>query len=242
MKHFSVRHLDQARSLYEQAEAKRWSVPNMRKDDQRLHCEYWTSKAREILDRPHLAEADRQACLWVLGVVRAIVRPLGIYIHGLSRDHTDNWAERARSAKAQLRAREARQGLRPASKPATKKVPNSSPDPIQTPPGLAGATIVVVGGEPDNVLLEHFRDAGFTLDWTPANIRQVQATVERIKLRKVTGVIFLADLNRHANFFLVRDACRLSSTPLIMGTKGLAAMKRALEQLSEQKGRLPKSA
>jgi hypothetical protein len=80
------------------------------------------------------------------------------------------------------------------------------------------------------------------LDWTPTNIRQVQSLVERIKVGKVDGVIFLADANRHLNFFLVRDACRLSSTPLTLATRGLAAMRRALEQLSEQITRVPKSA
>lgn len=244
MKRFLASQLERALDLYEQVEANRWEVPNMGEDDKQLHCEFWTFKARALLVDKNLAEPDQRACLWVLGVVRAIAAQAGIYVHGLSRNHHDNWPARAKAVGARLRARRNRSVLEPTCGPRSKvkDARSSSPDPPRSFPRLAGTTIVVIGGEPDNVLLARLRDADFTLEWTPANVRQVQAAVERIRGGKVGGVIFLADQNRHANFFLVRDACRLSSTPLTLGTKGLAAMRRALEHLSEQIARLPKSA
>lgn len=242
MKHFTPEQLEITIALYEHVEANRWEVPNMHVDDQQLHCEFWTFKARALLDDKHLPQADRLACLWVLGVTRAIAGQAGFYVHGLSRDHFDDWCSRARSAAKRIVARKKRAETAPAPKLEARKTKEFTPEAAPHLPGLVGATIVVIGGEPDTTLLERFRDADFTLDWTPTNVRQVQALVERIKVGKVDGVIFLADVNRHVNFYLVRDACRLSSIPLTLGTKGLAAMRRALEHLSEQIARLSKSA
>lgn len=242
MKRFTPEQLERSIDLYEHVEAKRWDVPNMQLDEQQLHCEFWTFKARALLEDGRLPQPDHLACRWVLGVTRAIASQAGIYVHGLSRDHTDDWASRAGSAAKRILARMKRAETAPARKPAARKTEDSTPEASPHFPTLVGATIVVIGGEPDTTLLERFRDAEFTLDWTPTNIRQVQALVERIKVGKVDGVIFLADLNRHVNFFLVRDACRLSSTPLVLTTRGLAATRRALEQLNEQVTRLPRSA
>jgi hypothetical protein len=242
MKHFTPDELERTIDLYEHVEANRWEVPKMREDDKRLHCEFWAFKARAILEERHLSPADEAACTWVLGVTLAIATQAGIYVHGLSRDHSEDWAGRARLAAQRIRARQMRVETVPVPRPEARKTEAPTPERAPHLPGLVGANIVVVGGEPDTAVLERLRGAEFTLDWTPTNIRQVQSLVERIKVGKVDGVIFLADANRHLNFFLVRDACRLSSTPLTLATRGLAAMRRALEQLNEQITRVPKSA
>lgn len=242
MKRFTPEQLERAIDLYEHVEVNRRDVPNMHLDDLQLHCEFWTFKARALLEDSRLPQPDHLACLWVLGVTRAIARQAGINVHGLSRDHSDDWASRARSAAKRILARMKRAETAPARKPKARTTDDSTPEASPHLASLVGATIVVIGGEPDTTLLERFRAADFTLDWTPTNVRQVQALVERIKVGKVDGVIFLADVNRHVNFYLVRDACRLSSIPLTVGTKGLAAMRRALEHLSERIARLRKSA
>lgn len=242
MKRFTAEQLERATDLYEHVEANRWDMATMSKEDCQLQCEFWVFKARALPEQDRLPEHDQLACIWVLGVVLAIATQQRVYVYGLSRDHSDDWSARARSTATRILARRKRAETASTRKPQARQAQDSAPEPPPHLPGLAGATIVVMGGEPDTTLLERFRDADFRLDWTPSNIRQVQSVVERIKLGKVDGVIFLADLNRHVNFFLVRDACRLSSTPLTLATRGLAAMRRALEQLNEQRARLPESA
>ena len=236
MKRFLASQLERALDLHEYVESERWELATMTDDDKQLHCEFWVFKARALLADDTLPKPDQDACRWILGVARAIAAQTGIYVHGLSRNHHDNWSARAKAVGARLRARQKRRALDATRVPRSKvtDVRSSSPDPSPSFPRLAGATVVVIGGEPDNVLLARLRDADFTLDWTPANVRQVQAAVERIRKGKVGGVIFLADLNRHASFYLVRDACRLSGTPLTLGTKGLAAIRSALGKLDEQ--------
>ena len=187
MKHFTAEQLERAIDLYEHVDANRWEVPSMRDEDKQLQCEFWTFKARALLADKDLAEPDQRACLWVLGVARAIAAQTGIYVHGLSRYHSDNWAARARATGARTRARQERRESSPTAKQEVTKVRSSAPEPAPHFPALAGATIVVVGGEPDNTILGRFQDADFTLDWTPTNIRQVQALVERIKSARSTG-------------------------------------------------------
>lgn len=244
MKHFLASQLERALDLYEYVESDRWELATLNDEDKLLHCEFWVFKARALLADDTLSKPDQDACLWVLGVARAIAAHTGVYVHGLSRDHHDNWSARAKAVGARLRARQKRRILEPTqvSRSRVTAVRTSSPDPSPRFPRLAGSTIVVIGGEPDNVLLDRLRDADFTLEWTPANVRQVQAAVERIHRGKVGGVIFLADQNRHASFYLVRDACRLSGTPLTLGTKGLTAMRAALAELNKQVEQSLKSA
>jgi hypothetical protein len=101
-------------------------------------------------------------------------------------------------------------------------------------PNLAGRSLLVVGGEADDAVLDHLRDAELALDWIPSNVRQVQSAVERIRRGSVDGVVFLVDLNSHVNSTVIRKACCFRNTPVVMGTKGVAGIVRALKQLDEQ--------
>lgn len=248
MKRFSPARLERALDLYEHVDANRWELIHMPSDDRRLHCEFWVFKARALLEADDLSEHDGQACQWVLGVARAIAAQLGLYIYGISRHHHDDWASRARAAGKRIRARQRRPNTDAVpprkSKVAETHVATEDDAPLRPLyfPRLDGTTVLIIGGEPDNVVLDRFRGADFTLDWIPTNIRQVQAVTERIRSGKLGGVIFLADLNRHASFALVRDACRLSQTPMTLATRGLAGIRRALEQLNARSSQLRQSA
>jgi hypothetical protein len=112
----------------------------------------------------------------------------------------------------------------------------TSKSPARVPeflPELQGRTILVVGGEHDAAVVERYQEAGFVLDWIPGNVRQVQGVVVRIGRGRVGGVIFLSDLNRHTSFFTVREACRKSGTPIVLGTRGAGGIERALGSLNK---------
>ena len=122
MKRFDEAQLQRAIDLYEHVEANRWEVPNMREDDKQLYCELWAFKARALLEERDLSQADQLACHWVLGVTLAIVSQARIYVHGLSRDHSDDWAARARSAAIRIRARRKRAETPPKPRPESRRV------------------------------------------------------------------------------------------------------------------------
>lgn len=245
MKYFDPDQLEIALALHEHVEANRWDVNNLPDDQLQFQCEFWVFTARSLLDGS-LPEPDRQACLWTLSVVKAIAGGRGIYIFGLNAKHTDDWRARARVARARLVGRRKRPATVKAVAPKPKVVSTPRPvvaKPAQALPGLCGSTIVIIGDEPDQVLLERYRDAGFALDWVPGrNVRQVQAAMERIKGGRVGGVVFLADANRHASFIAMRSACQFSNTPMTLGVRGVAAMGRALQALSEARAAVRASA
>lgn len=237
MKRFEAEQLDRAADLAREVDERAWIANKLPESERQLLCEYWAFNARALLDET-LSEPDRMACLWVLHVVKGIARTAQIFVFGLKRDHQDDWAARARRTGARLHAREKRKAAQPAPipKPKVAEVRSAALAAQPSLPKLDGKIILLVGGEPDNVLLERLAGSEFTLEWIPSNVRQVQAATDRIRLGKVGGVVFLTDLNRHASFYMIRDACSLSSTPVVFGTKGLAATRRALEDLNERAG------
>lgn len=244
MKHFDPDQLERALALHEHVEANRWDANNLPNDERQLQCEFWVFTARALLE-DSLPEPDRQACLWVLSVIRAIASTNQIYVFGLNSKHTDDWGARARLARVRLLARRKRPtpATPVAPKPKVGSTQPVTPAPPPSVPALNGLNVVIIGDEPDNVLLDRYRDSSFTLDWVPGrNVRQVQAAMERIKLGHVGGVVFLVDANRHASFIAIRTACRFSGTPMTLGFRGVAAMGRALQQLNEARAAVRVSA
>ena len=173
--------------------------------------------------------------------MKAIACTTETYIFGLRHDHRADWGSRGRLLRARLLGRVTRRELRelgstaPAIVPMNvTKLPVRRVDAVPKTRHLSGMTIVVIGGIVDRVLLDRYRDVEFTLEWVPGeNVRQVQALEERVRRGHVGGVIFLSDLNRHASFHGIRSACAVSGTPLVITSKGAAALARALRDLDE---------
>jgi hypothetical protein len=229
---FSPEHLVKARSLYDRVQADRFTTPTMSTEEERLLCLAWASEARLLMDRD-LGLHDLRACRWVLYIVRAIAAGR-FFVFGLSRSHDADWRSRLRQIENGLRVERQKHRLterhRKSPSPRLVGVEPALPE-LQN---LSGRLVLVVGGEPDDAVLDHFQEAEFALHWVPDNIRRVQAAEERIRKGRVDGVVLLIDLNGHVTFAMVRNACRARGTPFITGTKGVAGVSRALAQLDEQ--------
>lgn len=242
MKNFLPQQLDEALDLYEHVEANRWAVADLKSDELLLQCQLWAFTARAILDG-QVSEPDRQACLWVLAVVTAIARTANVFVFGLSKRHEDDWAARARTVAARLRARRMRKS-EPQSATAQAIVRASPrptvlyPAPTSTSsfPALAGSHVLIVGGVPDPMVMHRYRDAEFTLEWVSGgNVRQIQALAERTQRGFIGGLVFLTDLNRHASFDMLRKASRISSTPMVLSSRGGTSIEQALHKLNQEK-------
>lgn len=231
---FSHQRLGRALPLYEKVQALRWETGAMSAAEEETICRMWVCQACALLEEADLPEQDRNACLWIKRLVKAIAAGR-FYIHGLARDHAGNWRLLVRDHERQLRSLQQRLE-RVESRRTSCVVKAVRPEPIAGPtfPSLAGRTILIVGGEADDAVLDHLRDASFNLDWIPDSVRKVQAAVERVRRGRVDGVVFLTDLNGHVTFAMVRNASRFRCTPMVMGTRGVAGVVRALEQLDEQ--------
>jgi hypothetical protein len=231
--HFSPSQLDRALPLYESVQQYRWETSAMSEEEEQTICRLWVCQACALLEE-RLSAPDRSACLWVKRVVKAIAWGR-FYVHGLSRDHQGDWRLLIRDFTRHLRSIQHRlERSEPHRQSCVIKV--ASPQSAGGPsfPRLAGRTVLIVGGEADDAVLDHLQEASFDLDWVPDNIRRIQSAVERIRRGRVDGVVFLTDLNGHVTFAMVRNACRFRNTPMVMGTKGVAGVVRALEQLDEQ--------
>lgn len=238
---FRVDLLKRASALYADVEARRWEARTMNEHDRKLLCECWVAEAR-ALTITWLGADDLEVCRWIFRVVKAIACTTETYIFGLRHDHRADWESRARLLRAHLLARARQREHRESARTAPAVVPMNVTrlpvrrvDAVVKTKHLAGMTIVVIGGVVDRVLLDRYRDVEFTLEWVPGeNVRQVQALEDRVRKGHVGGVIFLSDLNRHASFHGIRSACAVSGTPLVITTKGAAALGRALEQLNDE--------
>jgi hypothetical protein len=223
--------LERALDLYASVEATRHDTQFMSREEEELTCAVWVCRSRALLEEP-LTGADRRACRWVLQVVRAKCRDR-FYVHGLSLTHQAHWRRRARDIEKELRAAQRVSRSSPPKKSTIPEVGNVLRKMMHGLDPLAGTEIVIIGGEADEAILCQFQEADFTLTWVDSNVRQVQAAVERIRKGKVNGVVFLVDLNCHPSFYRVRSACRSSRTLLVLGTKGLSSICRALRTLAE---------
>lgn len=231
---FSPDQLGRALPLFKSVQALRWETGAMTPAEEETLCRMWVCEACALLEEADLPDEDRNACLWIKRVVKAIASGR-FYVHGLAREHQGNWRLLTRDLERQLRS--VRHKLERGERHRKSSVINAArQEPVAGPtfPSLEGSTILVIGGEADSAVLDHLRDASFSLDWIPDNIRKIQPAVERIRRGRVDGVVFLTDLNGHVTFAMVRNACRFRRTPMVMGTKGVAGVVRALEQLDEQ--------
>lgn len=246
---FCVDLLERASALYADVEARRWEARTMNEHDRKLLCECWVAEARALTETL-LGSDDLEVCRWIFRVVKAIACTTETYIFGLRHDHRTDWASRARLLRDRLLVRARRGELRESGCTAPTVVPMNVTrlpvrrvDVVVKTKHLSGMTVVVIGGVVDRVLLDRYRDAEFKLEWVPGeNVRQVQALEERVRRGHVGGVIFLSDLNRHASFHVIRSACAASGTPLVITTKGAAALERALRDLDDGREPVPSSA
>ena len=101
---FSSRRLERALDLVEQVDERRWTMAALSEYERKVHFEFWTCRARALLQEEELTEPDREACQWVLSVVCALAHQSRTYVFGLSRDHRADWSSRARAARARLLA------------------------------------------------------------------------------------------------------------------------------------------
>jgi len=240
---FSAEHLERTINLFEEVEAHRWVLNAAPAHERQLVCELWVCKARAFLEED-LSNDDKQACLWVLHVVRGIARSSGLYIKGLGRNDRDDWASRARAGSARLRARRRSDQQKAPPKPKTKAANNRTihAKAVRSFPNLVGATFVVVGGEQEITMLDRYRNAGMSLIWVPASVRQIEACADRVRRGGVDGVIFLTDRNSHSFQKMLRNACRASGTAFEFSATGTASIEGALEKLNERREPMPESA
>lgn len=240
---FSPAKLERTIDLVEAVDAQRWEVNTAKENERRLLCEFWACRARALLEE-QLGDDDRGACLWVLHVVKGIAYGTGFFIKGLGRNDRDDWAARARAGGARLRANRRRDQQAPPSKPKSKVAERrmSHRKDARSFPNLVGTTLLVVGGDQDIAVLDRYRKAGINLEWVPGNVRQVEASADRIRRGGVDGVIFLTDRNPHAFQTMVRDACRYSDTSFEFSASGIASIEGTLQRLSDRKEPMPHSA
>lgn len=242
MKRFDPKELVVARSLHDDVELRHWDANHLPEDDRRLQCESWVYRARALLDMD-LAEPDRQACLWILSVVRAIAGVTHLHILGLSREHDKDWALLSRATEARMLARtRKRASSQPHLKAKVVEIKVAEARKVRSFPKLVGAHLILIGGERKPTFLDRFQGDGLHLDWVPGNVRQVDGIIKSIRAGGLDGVLFLTDRNRHCFFWAVRDACTLTGTPVEWCTSGIASVDGALQRLNDRIDPMPESA
>jgi hypothetical protein len=202
----------------------------------KLTCEYLTYRARLVLLDETSSEDDRQASLAVLGEVRGVVSETRDgFILGLSPKHDANWRRLEQRTRFALQTtRGALTTGRPRPHVAPKRQIRTAPSMLLPDvPKLAGKTVLVIGGVENDDAVKRLEPLRMTIHWVPGDsVRRIQSAAKGIK-RNVSGVIFLSDLNRHASFHAIREACSVAGVPLVLSCKGFGAICEALMKLNE---------